>query len=113
MEGPVHRVAIVSASQSICGRNLVSHTPNSPPAPHLQEWEEVYCPTRLLVRLQEGVGYWLQVSIVVHRRLHRSSSQLQGLQNFNILTSNQRTLAPEKGQSQGLKYNSGYLTLVE
>ncbi|KAF3819378.1 hypothetical protein GH733_013528 [Mirounga leonina] len=98
-EGPVHSVAKVSASESLCGRNAALHGPNSPPALHLQE---------LLVRFQEGSG-----SLTAEVPIDRNPSQLQGLQKFNILTSNKKILTPEKGQSEGLMCNFDYLTLVE
>uniref|UniRef100_A0A2K6SHK0 Signal transducer and activator of transcription 2 n=1 Tax=Saimiri boliviensis boliviensis TaxID=39432 RepID=A0A2K6SHK0_SAIBB len=61
----------------------------------------------LLVRLQEG-NESLTVEVSIDR-----NPQLQGFRKFNILTSNQKTLTPEKGQSQGLIWDFGYLTLVE
>uniref|UniRef100_A0A8C6Q9Q5 Signal transducer and activator of transcription n=1 Tax=Nannospalax galili TaxID=1026970 RepID=A0A8C6Q9Q5_NANGA len=57
--------------------------------------------TRLLVRLQEGnVSLTAEVFIDSFRK-------------FNILTSNQKTLTPEKGQRQGLIWDFGFLTLLE
>lgn len=63
--------------------------------------------TRLLVRLQEG-----NVSLTTEVFIDRNP-QLQGFRKFNILTSNQKTLTPEKGQRQGLIWDFGFLTLVE
>ncbi|KAG8510253.1 Signal transducer and activator of transcription 2 [Galemys pyrenaicus] len=56
---------------------------------------------RLLVRLQESnESLTTEVSIDSFRK-------------FNILTSNQKTLTPQKGQSQGLIWDFSHLTLVE
>ncbi|CAD7682442.1 unnamed protein product [Nyctereutes procyonoides] len=64
-------------------------------------------PCMLLVRLQEGnESLTAEVSI-------DKNPQSQGFRKFNILTSNQKTLTPEKGQSQGLIWDFSYLTLVE
>ncbi|XP_006859498.1 PREDICTED: signal transducer and activator of transcription 2 [Chrysochloris asiatica] len=64
--------------------------------------------TRLLVRLQEG-----NESLTVEVSIDRNSPQIQGFRKFNILTSNQKTLTPEKGQRQGLIWDFGFLSLVE
>lgn len=64
--------------------------------------------TRLLVRLQEG-----NESLTAEVSVDRDSPKSQGFRKFNILTSNQKTLTPEKGQTQGLISDFGYLTLVE
>ncbi|KAJ8786755.1 hypothetical protein J1605_023413 [Eschrichtius robustus] len=64
--------------------------------------------TRLLVRLQEG-----NESLTAEVSIDRNPPESQGFRKFNILTSNQKTLTPEKGQSQGLIWDFGYLTLVE
>lgn len=64
--------------------------------------------TRLLVRLQEG-----SESLTVEVFIDRNPPQLQGFRKFNILTSNQKTLTPERGQSQGLVWDFGHLSLVE
>ncbi|XP_037370902.1 signal transducer and activator of transcription 2 [Talpa occidentalis] len=62
---------------------------------------------RLLVRLQEG-NELLTAEVFIDR-----NSQPQGFRKFNILTSNQKTLTPQKGQSQGLIWDFSHLTLVE
>ena len=55
------------------------------------------------MRLQEGnESLTAEVSI-------DKNPQSQRFQKFNILTSNQKTLTPEKGQSQGLIWDFGYL----
>ncbi|XP_036107526.1 signal transducer and activator of transcription 2 isoform X2 [Molossus molossus] len=64
--------------------------------------------TRLLVRLQEG-----SESLTAEVFVDRNPPQSQSFRKFNILTSNQKTLTPEKGQSQGLIWDFGYLSLVE
>ncbi|XP_061272829.1 signal transducer and activator of transcription 2 isoform X2 [Bos javanicus] len=61
--------------------------------------------TRLLVRLQEG-----NESLTAEVSVDRDSPKSQGFRKFNILTSNQKTLTPEKGQTQGLIWDFGYLT---
>ncbi|XP_040839543.1 signal transducer and activator of transcription 2 isoform X1 [Ochotona curzoniae] len=64
--------------------------------------------TRLLVRLQEG-----SESLTVKVFIDKNPPQLQGFRKFNIMTSNQKTLTPERGQSQGLVWDFGCLSLVE
>ncbi|XP_006897743.1 PREDICTED: signal transducer and activator of transcription 2 [Elephantulus edwardii] len=64
--------------------------------------------TRLLVRLQEG-----SESLTVEVFIDRNPPQTQGFRKFNILTSNQKTLTPEKGQRQGIIWDFTFLTLVE
>ncbi|XP_048217684.1 signal transducer and activator of transcription 2 isoform X2 [Perognathus longimembris pacificus] len=64
--------------------------------------------TRLLVRLQEG-----NESLMAEVSIDKNPPQSQGFRKFNILTSNQKTLTPEKGQKQGLIWDFGFLTLVE
>ncbi|XP_036989119.2 signal transducer and activator of transcription 2 [Artibeus jamaicensis] len=64
--------------------------------------------TRLLVRLQEG-----SESLTAEVFIDRNPPQSQGFRKFNILTSNKKTLTPEKGQSQGLIWDFRYLTLTE
>ncbi|XP_060051128.1 signal transducer and activator of transcription 2 [Erinaceus europaeus] len=63
--------------------------------------------TRLLVRLQEG-SESLTTEVFIDK-----NPQSQGFRKFNILTSNKKTLTPEKGQSQGLIWDFGYLSLLE
>ncbi|XP_004692682.1 PREDICTED: signal transducer and activator of transcription 2 [Condylura cristata] len=62
---------------------------------------------RLLVRLQEG-NESLTTEVSIDR-----NPQPQGFRRFNILTSNQKMLTPQKGQSQGLIWDFSHLTLVE
>ncbi|KAF4010459.1 hypothetical protein G4228_001547 [Cervus hanglu yarkandensis] len=64
--------------------------------------------TRLLVRLQEG-----NESLTAEVSVDRLVGAGEGFRKFNLLTSNQKTLTPEKGQTQGLIWDFGYLTLVE
>lgn len=47
----------------------------------------------------------LTADISIDKRL-----SLQRFQKFSILTSNQKTLTPKEGQSQGLIWDLGYLT---
>ncbi|XP_039328216.1 signal transducer and activator of transcription 2 [Saimiri boliviensis] len=90
---------------------VVETQPCMPQTPHrpliLKTGSKFTVRTRLLVRLQEG-NESLTVEVSIDR-----NPQLQGFRKFNILTSNQKTLTPEKGQSQGLIWDFGYLTLVE
>ncbi|XP_065743669.1 signal transducer and activator of transcription 2 isoform X4 [Phocoena phocoena] len=84
---------------------VVETQPCMPQTPHrpliLKTGSKFTVRTRLLVRLQEGSeSLTAEVSIDSFRK-------------FNILTSNQKTLTPEKGQSQGLIWDFGYLTLME
>uniref|UniRef100_A0A1D5RB61 Signal transducer and activator of transcription n=1 Tax=Macaca mulatta TaxID=9544 RepID=A0A1D5RB61_MACMU len=90
--------------QRLLDRAFVVETqPCMPQTPHrpliLKTGSKFTVRTRLLVRLQEGEGW--------------PGHGLLGFRKFNILTSNQKTLTPEKGQSQGLIWDFGYLTLVE
>lgn len=78
VEGPIHRVALSVCSQSCCGRNPTLHPPNFLPALHLQEREEVYCPTRLLANFQEGSGS-LTTQVPMDRNPPILPPQLQGL----------------------------------
>ncbi|XP_002823442.3 signal transducer and activator of transcription 2 isoform X5 [Pongo pygmaeus] len=91
---------------------VVETQPCMPQTPHrpliLKTGSKFTVRTRLLVRLQEG-----NESLTVEVSIDRNPPQLQGFRKFNILTSNQKTLTPEKGQSQGLIWDFGYLTLVE
>ncbi|XP_042554717.1 signal transducer and activator of transcription 2 isoform X1 [Dipodomys spectabilis] len=64
--------------------------------------------TRLLVRLQEG-----NESLMAEVSIDKNPPQSQSFRKFNILTSNQKTLTPEKGQKEGLIWDFGFLTLVE
>ncbi|KAM5287941.1 signal transducer and activator of transcription 2 [Ctenodactylus gundi] len=84
---------------------VVEIQPRMPQAPHrpliLKTGSKFTVQTRLLVRLQEGnESLTAEVSIDSFRK-------------FNILTSNQKTLTPQKGQRQGLIWDFGFLTLVE
>uniref|UniRef100_A0A8V8TLG8 Signal transducer and activator of transcription n=1 Tax=Homo sapiens TaxID=9606 RepID=A0A8V8TLG8_HUMAN len=88
---------------------VVETQPCMPQTPHrpliLKTGSKFTVRTRLLVRLQEG-----NESLTVEVSIDRNPPQLQGFRKFNILTSNQKTLTPEKGQSQGLIWDFGYLT---
>uniref|UniRef100_A0A8C9ARN3 Signal transducer and activator of transcription n=1 Tax=Prolemur simus TaxID=1328070 RepID=A0A8C9ARN3_PROSS len=84
---------------------VVENQPCMPQTPHrpliIKTGSKFTVRTRLLVRLQEGnESLTVEVSVDSFRK-------------FNILTSNKKTLTPEKGQSQGLIWDFGYLTLVE
>uniref|UniRef100_A0A8C5W379 Signal transducer and activator of transcription 2 n=1 Tax=Microcebus murinus TaxID=30608 RepID=A0A8C5W379_MICMU len=91
---------------------VVENQPCMPQTPHrpliIKTGSKFAVRTRLLVRLQEG-----NESLTVEVSIDRNPPQLQGFRKFNILTSNRKTLTPEKGQSQGLIWDFGYLTLVE
>ncbi|XP_057558041.1 signal transducer and activator of transcription 2 isoform X2 [Hippopotamus amphibius kiboko] len=91
---------------------VVETQPCMPQTPHrpliLKTGSKFTVRTRLLVRLQEG-----NESLTAEVSIDRNPPELQGFRKFNILTSNQKTLTPEKGQSQGLIWDFGYLTLVE
>ncbi|XP_045409591.1 signal transducer and activator of transcription 2 [Lemur catta] len=91
---------------------VVENQPCMPQTPHrpliIKTGIKFTVRTRLLVRLQEG-----NESLTVEVSVDRNPPQLQGFRKFNILTSNKKTLTPEKGQSQGLIWDFGYLTLVE
>ncbi|KAK2504351.1 hypothetical protein MC885_017307 [Smutsia gigantea] len=84
---------------------VVETQPSMPQTPHrpliLKTGSKFTVQTRLLVRLQEG-NESLTAEVCI-----------DSFRKFNILTSNQKTLTPEKGQSQGLIWDFGYLTLVE
>uniref|UniRef100_H0WIT9 Signal transducer and activator of transcription n=1 Tax=Otolemur garnettii TaxID=30611 RepID=H0WIT9_OTOGA len=86
---------------------VVENQPCMPQTPHrpliVKTGNKFTVRTRLLVRLQEG-NESLTVEVSVDRNSFRK---------FNILTSNQKTLTPKKGQSQGLIWDFGYLTLLE
>ncbi|XP_020845700.1 signal transducer and activator of transcription 2 isoform X2 [Phascolarctos cinereus] len=64
--------------------------------------------TRLLVRLQDA-----NEPLTVHVTIDKNSPQMKGFRMFNILTSEQKTLTPEKGRSQGLIWDFRCLTLKE
>ncbi|XP_005006456.1 signal transducer and activator of transcription 2 isoform X1 [Cavia porcellus] len=92
---------------------VVEKQPCMPQTPHrpliLKTGNKFTVRTRLLVRLQEG-NELLTAEVSIDRnppQLHSS------FRKFNILTSNQKTLTPEKGQRQGLIWDFGFLTLVE
>lgn len=91
---------------------VVETQPCMPQTPHrpliLRTGSKFTVQTRLLVRLQEG-----NESLTAEVSIDRNPPQSQGFRKFNIWTSNQKTLTPEKGQSQGLIWDFGYLTLVE
>uniref|UniRef100_A0A671EL33 Signal transducer and activator of transcription n=1 Tax=Rhinolophus ferrumequinum TaxID=59479 RepID=A0A671EL33_RHIFE len=91
---------------------VVETQPCMPQTPHrpliLRTGSKFTVQTRLLVRLQEG-----NELLTAEVSIDRNPPQSQGFRKFNIWTSNQKTLTPEKGQSQGLIWDFGYLTLVE
>lgn len=91
---------------------VVETQPCMPQTPHrpliLRTGSKFTVRTRLLVRLQEG-----SESLTAEVFIDKNPPQSQGFRKFNILTSTQKTLTPEKGQSQGLIWDFGYLTLVE
>ncbi|XP_068935562.1 signal transducer and activator of transcription 2 isoform X2 [Petaurus breviceps papuanus] len=64
--------------------------------------------TRLLVRLQDS-----NEPLTVHVTIDKNAPQMKGFRMFNILTSEQKTLTPEKGKSQGLIWDFRCLTLKE
>lgn len=91
---------------------VVETQPCMPQTPHrpliLRTGSKFTVRTRLLVRLQEG-----SESLTTEVFIDKNPPQSQGFRKFNILTSTQKTLTPEKGQSQGLIWDFGYLTLLE
>uniref|UniRef100_A0A8D1X1U8 Signal transducer and activator of transcription n=1 Tax=Sus scrofa TaxID=9823 RepID=A0A8D1X1U8_PIG len=91
---------------------IVETQPCMPQTPHrpliLKTGSKFTVRTRLLVRLQEG-----NESLTAEVSIDRNPPKSQGFRKFNILTSNRKTLTPEKGQSQGLIWDFGYLTLME
>ncbi|XP_046511699.1 signal transducer and activator of transcription 2 [Equus quagga] len=91
---------------------VVEIQPCMPQTPHrpliLKTGSKFTVRTRLLVRLQEG-----NESLTAEVSIDRNPPQTQGFRKFNILTSSQKTLTPEKGQSQGLIWDFSYLSLVE
>ncbi|XP_074126105.1 signal transducer and activator of transcription 2 isoform X2 [Sminthopsis crassicaudata] len=64
--------------------------------------------TRLLVRLQDS-----NEPLTVHVSIDKNAPQIKGFRIFNILTSERKTLTPEKGKSQGLIWDFHCLTLKE
>ncbi|MBZ3882857.1 Signal transducer and activator of transcription 2 [Sciurus carolinensis] len=102
----VQNAQVTELLQSLLHRAfLVETQPCMPQTPHrpliLKTGSKFTVRTRLLVRLQEGnESLTVEVSIDSFRK-------------FNILTSNQKTLTPEKGQSHGLIWDFGFLMLVE
>ncbi|XP_054435877.1 signal transducer and activator of transcription 2 [Pteronotus mesoamericanus] len=104
---------VIELLQRLLHRAFVVETqPCMPQTPHrpliLRTGSKFTVQTRLLVRLQEG-----SESLTAEVFIDRNPPQSQGFRKFNILTSNQKTLTPEKGQSQGLIWDFRYLTLVE
>ncbi|XP_036312317.1 signal transducer and activator of transcription 2 isoform X2 [Pipistrellus kuhlii] len=91
---------------------VVESQPCMPQTPHrplvLRTGSKFTVRTRLLVRLQEG-----SESLTAEVFIDKNPPQSQGFRKFNILTSTQKTLTPDKGQSQGLIWDFGYLTLLE
>lgn len=91
---------------------VVEIQPCMPQTPHrpliLRTGSKFTVRTRLLVRLQEG-----SESLTAEVFIDKNPPQSQGFRKFNILTSTQKTLTPDKGQSQGLIWDFGYLTLLE
>ncbi|KAF5928371.1 hypothetical protein HPG69_014976 [Diceros bicornis minor] len=102
----LQKAQVTELLQRLLHRAFVVETqPCMPQTPHrpliLKTGSKFTVRTRLLVRLQEGnESLTAEVSIDSFRK-------------FNILTSKQKTLTPEKGQSQGLIWDFGYLTLTE
>uniref|UniRef100_A0A8C5ZJ19 Signal transducer and activator of transcription n=1 Tax=Marmota marmota marmota TaxID=9994 RepID=A0A8C5ZJ19_MARMA len=102
----VQNAQVTELLQSLLHRAFIVETqPCMPQTPHrpliLKTGSKFTVRTRLLVRLQEGSeSLTVEVSIDSFRK-------------FNILTSNQKTLTPEKGQSDGLIWDFGFLMLVE
>ncbi|XP_043823245.1 signal transducer and activator of transcription 2 isoform X2 [Dromiciops gliroides] len=64
--------------------------------------------TRLLVRLQDA-----NEPLTVHVSIDQNTPQIKGFRMFNLLTSEKKTLTPEKGKSQGLIWDFRCLTLKE
>ncbi|XP_038608461.1 signal transducer and activator of transcription 2 [Tachyglossus aculeatus] len=64
--------------------------------------------TRLLVKLQDP-----SEALTVKVTIDRNPVPKKGFRRFNILTSNTRTLTPEKGPSRSLVCEFGFLTLKE
>ncbi|XP_075407582.1 signal transducer and activator of transcription 2 [Tenrec ecaudatus] len=91
---------------------VVEIQPCMPQTPHrpliLKTGNKFSVQTRLLVRLQEGTEL-----LTVEVCIDRNPPQIPGFRKFNILTSNQKTLTPEKGQRQGLIWEFRFLTLAE
>ncbi|KAM6154637.1 signal transducer and activator of transcription 2 isoform 1-T2 [Erethizon dorsatum] len=91
---------------------VVEKQPCMPQTPHrpliLKTGSKFTVRTRLLVRLQEG-----NELLTAEVSIDRTPPQLHSIRKFNILTSNLKTLTPEKGQRQGLIWDFGFLTLVE
>ncbi|XP_015338686.1 signal transducer and activator of transcription 2 isoform X1 [Marmota marmota marmota] len=107
----VQNAQVTELLQSLLHRAFIVETqPCMPQTPHrpliLKTGSKFTVRTRLLVRLQEGSeSLTVEVSI--------DSNSPEGFRKFNILTSNQKTLTPEKGQSDGLIWDFGFLMLVE
>ncbi|XP_004647169.1 signal transducer and activator of transcription 2 [Octodon degus] len=91
---------------------VVEKQPCMPQTPHrpliLKTGSKFTVRTRLLVRLQEG-----NESLTAEVSIDKNPPELHSFRKFNILTSNQKTLTPEKGQRQGLIWDFGFLTLLE
>ncbi|XP_004401738.1 PREDICTED: signal transducer and activator of transcription 2 isoform X1 [Odobenus rosmarus divergens] len=109
----LRKAQVTELLQHLLQRAFVVETqPCMPQTPHrpliLKTGSKFTVQTRLLVRLQEG-----NESLTAEVSIDRTPPQSQSFRKFNILTSNQKTLTPEKGQSQGLIWDFGYLTLVE
>ncbi|XP_077613626.1 signal transducer and activator of transcription 2 isoform X1 [Crocuta crocuta] len=109
----LRKAQVTELLQRLLQRAFVVETqPCMPQTPHrpliLKTGTKFTVQTRLLVRLQEG-----NELLTAEVSIDRNPSQSQGLRKFNIMTSNQKTLTPEKGQSQGLIWDFGYLTLLE
>ncbi|XP_058413898.1 signal transducer and activator of transcription 2 [Diceros bicornis minor] len=109
----LQKAQVTELLQRLLHRAFVVETqPCMPQTPHrpliLKTGSKFTVRTRLLVRLQEG-----NESLTAEVSIDRNPPQIQGFRKFNILTSKQKTLTPEKGQSQGLIWDFGYLTLTE
>ncbi|XP_046921424.1 signal transducer and activator of transcription 2 [Lynx rufus] len=109
----LRKAQVMELLQRLLHRAFVVETqPCMPQTPHrpliLKTGSKFTVQTRLLVRLQEG-----NELLTAEVSIDRNPPQSQGFRKFNIMTSNQKTLTPEKGQSQGLIWDFGYLTLSE
>ncbi|KAB1270611.1 Signal transducer and activator of transcription 2 [Camelus dromedarius] len=109
----LRKAQVTELLQRLLHRALVVETqPCMPQTPHrpliLKTGSKFTVRTRLLVRLQEG-----NESLTAEVSIDRNPPESQGFRKFNILTSKQKTLTPEKGQSQGLIWDFNYLNLME
>lgn len=91
---------------------VVEKQPCMPQTPHrplvIKTGNKFTVRTRLLVRLQEG-----NAPLTAEISIDKDPPQVHSFRKFNIRTSNQKTLTPEKGQRQGLIWDFGFLMLLE